>query len=174
MTSLELDEVTMTVRVHEAVPFVDLGAIGKGYAVDRAAELLKEWGVGTALVHGGTSSVYAFGKLVPHQGWPVTLSDPGRQYEVLEKVSMSDEGLGGSGIKKGRHIIDPRSGRPVEGRRAAWVLSESAARSDALSTACMVMTTEEIGACIKRDPRLRALVVEGENALRFGAWPASA
>jgi thiamine biosynthesis lipoprotein len=170
MKSLELDESAMTVRLRESVPFIDLGAIGKGYAVDRAVELLKEWGVSSALVHGGTSSVYAFGPLGHHRGWPVTLSDPRRPAEILEKVILADEGLGGSGIKKGRHIIDPRSARPVEGRRAAWVLSESAARSDALSTACMVMAGEEIERCVARDARLRAVVVEGEggSVLRFG------
>ncbi len=170
MTSLELDEVTMTVRVHDTVPCVDLGAIGKGYAVDRAVELLKEWGVGSALVHGGTSSVYAFGRPGDERGWPVTLSNPGDHAEILAKIFLSEEGLGGSGIRKGRHIIDPRRGLPVEGRRAAWVVSESAARSDALSTACMVMTPEEIRMCIGRDARLRALVFEQENGnvLRFG------
>jgi thiamine biosynthesis lipoprotein len=171
MTSLELDEATMTVRVHGAVPCVDLGAIGKGYAVDRAVELLKEWGVASALVHGGTSSVYAFGHPGDGRGWPVTLSDPGDHAGILAKIFLSEEGLGGSGIRKGRHIIDPRSGLPAEGRRAAWVVSESAARSDALSTACMVMTPEEIGRCIGRDARLRALVVGREDGqvLRFGA-----
>jgi thiamine biosynthesis lipoprotein len=171
MASLELDEAKMSVRVHGTVPCVDLGAIGKGYAVDRAVELLKEWGVGAALVHGGTSSVYAFGRPGDRRGWPVTLSDPGDHTEILEKILLSEEGFGGSGIRKGRHIIDPRSGLPAECRRAAWVVSESAARSDALSTACMVMTPEEIGMCIGRDPRLRALLVGREHGdvLRFGA-----
>jgi thiamine biosynthesis lipoprotein len=75
--------------------------------------------------------------------------------------------LGGSGIKKGRHIIDPRRVRPVDGFRAAWVVSESAARSDALSTACMVMTEEEIRAMIGRDARLRAIVARGDGGGSF-------
>ncbi len=161
MASLVLDAASMAVRVGEFVPLVDLGAIGKGYAVDRAVELLKEWGVGSALVHGGTSSVFAFGRLGGEPGWPVTLSDPERTSEVIQRVVLSEAGLGGSGIKKGRHIIDPRRGVPVDGRRAAWVISESATRSDALSTACMVMTGEEIRAMIGRDHRLRAIVVGG-------------
>jgi thiamine biosynthesis lipoprotein len=167
MGSLELDEDTMTARVGASVPLIDLGAIGKGYAVDRAIDLLKEWGVGSALVHGGTSSVYAFGLLGGERGWPVTLSEPERASEIIEKIVLKEAGLGGSGIKKGRHIIDPRRARPVEGFRAAWVISESAARSDALSTACMVMTVEEIRAMIGRDSRLRAVVAGGEAGGSF-------
>ncbi|MBP1654881.1 MAG: apbE 1 [Bacteroidetes bacterium] len=172
MRSLALDEASMSVSIGAAVPLIDLGAVGKGYAVDRAVELLKEWGVGSALVHGGTSSVFAFGKLGGEPGWPVTLSDPDRTTEVIERVILADSGLGGSGIKKGRHIIDPRTAAPVDGRRAAWVISESAARSDALSTACMVMTEKEIRAMVSRDGRLRAALVGGNtgNPVRFGGW----
>lgn len=170
MGCLELDETTMTVRVHECVPLLDLGAIGKGYAVDRAVELLKEWGVASALVHGGTSSAYAFGDGPQNKGWPVTLSNPDEPMEILDTVFLKGEGLGGSGIKKGRHIIDPRACVPVEGRRAAWVLSDSATKSDALSTACMVMSAEEITKYAAIDPRLWAITVGGSPAsvLRFG------
>jgi thiamine biosynthesis lipoprotein len=88
---------------------------------------------------------------------------------------LNDEGLGGSGIKKGRHIIDPRLCIPVEGRRAAWVLSASATKSDAISTACMIMSAEEIESYTARDPGLWALIVEGSpgSLLRFGCPPAS-
>ena len=172
MSRLELDEKNMTIRLHGPAPLIDLGAIGKGFAVDFAAELLKEWGVGSALLHGGTSSAYAFGDYPGHVGWPVTLSNPAQPSEVLEKVFLKDQGLGGSGIKKGRHIIDPRNAIPVEGRRASWVLSQSATRSDALSTACMVMTREEIAGLITRHQGIRAIIVdEGPDAvLRFGRW----
>jgi thiamine biosynthesis lipoprotein len=161
--------------VGATVPFLDLGAIGKGYAVDRAVELLKEWGVRSALVHGGTSSVYAFGHLAGNAGWQVTLSDPDRPEDVIEKILLVEAGLGGSGIKKGRHIIDPRRARPIKGRRAAWVISESAARSDALSTACMVMTEEETRALITGDVHLRAVVLPGDGGCPFRAgWGGAA
>lgn len=170
MDRLDLDEASMSVHVRGPAPQIDLGAIGKGYAADCAAELLREWGVTGALLHGGMSSVYAFGDYPGCVGWPVTLSNPERRGEVLEKVFLKDQALGGSGIKKGRHIIDPRTGLPVEARRAAWVRSESATRSDALSTACMVLTRDEIAGVICLDPRLRALIVEAnpDAVERFG------
>jgi len=175
MNLLELDELTLSVRVRDAQPRVDLGAIGKGYAVDRAADLLKEWGITSALVHGGASSAYAFGGHSHSIGWPVTLSNPQSPYEVLEEVFLNAKALGGSGIKKGKHIIDPRTGHPVRTRRAAWVCSESATKSDAVSTACMVMTKEEIEKYVAGQPGLWALIIEegcgGEanRVLRFGA-----
>ena len=167
---LELDERDMTVRVRGPAPLIDLGAIGKGFAVDRAAGLLQEWGVGSAFVHGGTSSVYAFGDHPGNVGWPVTLSNPAQPSEVLEKIRLKDQGLGGSGITQGRHIIDPRIAAPVESRRASWVLSNSATRSDALSTACMIMTHGEIAGLVAGSGELRALIVEERPpaVLRFG------
>jgi thiamine biosynthesis lipoprotein len=175
MGRLELDEKNMTVRVYGPAPLIDLGAIGKGFAVDCAAELMREWGVASALLHGGTSSAYAFGDHPGHSGWPVSLSNPAHPFEVLEKVRLRDQALGGSGMKQGSHIIDPRKGAPVERRRASWILSESASRSDALSTACMVMTREEIEGLIAGSGELRALIVE-ENphtVLRIGRWDAA-
>jgi len=160
MSRLELDERNMTLRVHGPRVLIDLGAIGKGFAVDCAAGLLKEWGVGSALIHGGTSSAYAFGGPSGSGGWPVTISNPFRPPDLLERVLLDDQGAGGSGLRKGRHIIDPHKGVPVDGRRASWVLSPSAARSDALSTACMLMTMEEIAGLIARDQHLSAIIVE--------------
>ena len=167
MNQIDLEEATMTVHVRGGSPQIDLGAIGKGYAVDCAAELLREWGVASALVHGGTSSVYGFGEYLHSPGWPVTLSHPSHG-GLIEKAVLNDRGLGGSGISKGRHIIDPRTGIPADARLAAWVFSESACRSDALSTACMVLPRDEIARLIGADPRLGAVIVEREEVIRFG------
>ena len=166
MDEIDLEDEAMSVHLRGAAVQIDLGAVGKGYAVDRAAELLMEWGVGSALVHGGTSSVYGFGDYRHSSGWPVTLSHPSHG-EIIEKAILNERGLGGSGIAKGAHIIDPRSGAPAEARQAAWVFSESACRSDALSTACMILSQDEIARLIASDPRLRAIIVERDQVIRF-------
>ena len=171
MERIELDETSMSVRVRGVAPRIDLGAIGKGFGVDRAVDLLREWGVGAALVHGGTSSAYAFGEYPLNAGgWPVTLGDPFRADGVLESVLLQGMGIGGSGISRRRHILDPRRGEPVSAWRAAWVVAESAARSDALSTACMVMSRDEIASLIGRTGELRALIVgeTPDTVFRFG------
>jgi thiamine biosynthesis lipoprotein ApbE len=76
-------------------------------------------------------------------------------------------------VQKGRHIINPRAATPVSGGRAAWVVAESATRADAISTACMVMTGEEIARFYAAHPEVQILVVEsageeGETVTRYG------
>jgi thiamine biosynthesis lipoprotein len=173
MHHLRLNEAEQSVEVLDVVPQIDLGAIGKGYTVDRMIALLKEWDINNVLVHGGTSSVFARGLIPGHSGWPVTLSSPHTPERVLAQVEVADVGLGGSGVQKGRHIIDPRAATPVSGGRAAWVVAESATRADAISTACMVMTGEEIARFYAAHPEVQILVVEsageeGETVSRYG------
>lgn len=73
LARLDLDEATHTVCLTgEHAILIDLGGYGKGYAVDRLAELLDEWSIEHALVHGGTSSVLGRGDLQPGHGWPVS------------------------------------------------------------------------------------------------------
>jgi FAD:protein FMN transferase len=142
-TPLELNAESYEVRVSERAT-IDLGAFGKGYAVDRMAESLREWGIESALVHGGRSSVYAFGWLPERAGWPVTISHPRDRRKILGRFELHDRAMGASGLEKGPHIFDPRTGEPVRDRAAAWVLGPDAATADALSTAFMVMEPEEV------------------------------
>ena len=121
LPSLELDADDFLVRATTDGVQVDLGGIGKGYAVDLMAELLEEWGLQRALVHGGFSSVLALEAPAGRDGWPLTLSDPGAPSRVLARLSMRQTALSASGVRKGDHIVDPRTGEPVRGRLAAWV-----------------------------------------------------
>jgi thiamine biosynthesis lipoprotein len=137
---------------------LDLGGIGKGYALDRALETLADWGIGNALVHGGTSTAVAAGPGPEGVGWPVGIGGgwPGAPRKML----LSGKALSGSGTEvKGRHILDPRTGAPAGGHLAAWAMHPSAAVSDALSTALMVMTTAEVEDYCRRHPEVWALVI---------------
>ena len=145
---------------------LDLGAVGKGYALDAALSVLRDWDVGNVLLHAGTSTALAAGSGPAGdgrgRGWPVgagstagTTSGPGR-------VILRNRALSGSGTEvKGAHIIDPRTGRPAAGHAAAWASHPSAAASDALSTAFMVMSTAEVAAFCGRHPVVWALVKTG-------------
>ncbi len=157
---------------------VDLGGIGKGYAVDRMGELLREWGVDTALISGGYSSVLALDPPPGRRGWPVSLTHPQRAGQVLAKPQLQKRAMGSSGLRKGRHIIDPRTGRPVKKKCAAWSSAPEAATADALSTAFMVMSVEEIENYCRDHQEVSAMVVFDTDSgrakqappLRFGCW----
>lgn len=178
MTLVKLDEQEHTVRVLRDRLHLDLGGVGKGYAVDQIATLLKEWEIDTALIHGGRSSVLALEAPEGVAGWPITLSTGGRRTGTLAKVSLCNQALSGSGLQKGQHILDPRKGEPVQGKAGAWSIAPSAATTDALSTAFMIMQPEEVEAYCRRRTETRALLVldrgdqlqKDENVLFFGPW----
>jgi len=161
---LQLDESEHTVRLSVSPVQVDLGGIGKGYAVDRVAELLREWSIEIALISGGYSSVLALDGPVGTKGWPLTLSNPDNRKQILARPCLQGRALSGSGLQKGQHIIDPRTAQPVSGKCAAWASAPDAATTDALSTTFMVMSQDEIRQYCSRRPDVSALIMlEGQG-----------
>jgi thiamine biosynthesis lipoprotein len=143
---------------------LDLGGIGKGYALDSTLEILSDWGVERALVHGGTSTALALGTpptgLGQKKGWPVGVGGNWECPEMPKKFFLKNRALSGSGTEvKGEHVFDPRTNKPADGHIDAWVSHPSAAVADALSTAFMVMNTEEVQSYCNAHPEVWALVV---------------
>jgi thiamine biosynthesis lipoprotein len=170
---LELDPDEFAVRAGAEGIRLDLGGIGKGYAVDRMAEVLGEWEVPRALVHGGFSSVLALEAPPDGEGWALTLSAPGPgAQEAFARLSARQVAFSASGTQKGAHILDPRTGRTVQDR-AAWAILPRRAESEAgdewpdaarspaaiaegLSTAFMILPVEEVAALCRGVPGLEA------------------
>jgi thiamine biosynthesis lipoprotein len=175
---LQLNEPEHTVELSISPVLVDLGGIGKGYAVDKVAELLREWSIETVLISGGYSSVLAVEGPAKTKGWPLTISNPNEHKQVIARLSLEGRAISGSGLQKGQHIIDPRTVQPVKGRLAAWASASDAATTDALSTAFMIMSPDEIEEyCLSHPDVLALVMIEGdrkdkqkEKILRFGPW----
>ncbi len=170
---LKLNEKTITVTALSKSRSLDLGGIGKGYAIDHIARLLREWDIPSALIHGGTSTALALDAPPAEKGWPITISQPDNPSEIIKKIYLENRALSGSGLQKGQHIIDPRSGQPVTGRLATWASTPDATSSDALSTAFMIMSTEEIEMFCSIYPDTQAVIVLDEDPpqiLEFGNW----
>ena len=154
---------------------VDLGAIGKGFALDKMLEVLDTWGVDNALVHGGTSTVRVAGS-PGADGWAVAVGGPWAQAGAIEKVVLSAGAVSGSGTQaRGEHIVDPRTGCPSDGPLAAWVICHSGATADALSTALMVMSEDEAEGYCQTHNDVAALLIladedspGGQRILRLG------
>src|SRR5580704_1224381 len=168
MAHVMLDEENYSVRFDQEGVMIDLGAIGKGYAIDCAAETLREAGVTCALLHGGTSTVCGIGAPPGADGWKIAIApapdQPPRQIAVvLRDNALSVSAVWGksfeAGGKKFGHVIDPRTGWPVNNAVQAAVVLPSATETDALSTALLVMGLEGHDAISRLRPDMRTMVV---------------
>jgi thiamine biosynthesis lipoprotein len=149
---------------------INLGSIGKGYALDRAAAVLRaSWKLPAALLHGGHSSVYAIGTdPVDRRGWAVGIRHPWEAERRLAVVRLGDRALGTSAAtfqhleyngRKLGHILDPRTGWPAEGLASVSVVAPAAADADALATAFYVMGLEEAVNYCDHHPEIGALLL---------------
>jgi|GEM_PF-194669 len=145
---LQLDRAARTVRFDVDGLALDPGGIGKGYAVEKVVELLRGYGVESALISAGTSTLYGIGA-PPDQpeGWDVEIRDPAESDKAAAVVRLLDASLSTSGSyekffevdgKVYSHIFDPRTGRPAQGAMAVSVVADSALDSEAWSTALFV------------------------------------
>jgi thiamine biosynthesis lipoprotein len=186
MQLVELNAGDLTVRFSREGVMLDLGAIGKGYAIEQAAELLREAGVTSALVHGGTSTVYAMGHPPGLDAWRIAITHPETGATTLANsdehqkavhseganaaaiVSLKDEAMSVSAIwgkfflAEGEtygHIIDPRDGLPASRAVLAAVILPSATETDALSTALLTVGLEGHQAIAGLREGMRTLVI---------------
>jgi len=179
MRHVELDREGRRVRFARPGVEINPGAIGKGWAIDRAVDRLSAAGVRNVLVHGGSSSVRAAGLQGPmlpgRRGWRVGLVHPLRPGRRLATITVRDRGLGTSGsgtqffIDRGRrigHILDPRTGLPAEGVVSATVIAESAADADALATALFVLGAAGLEAVVAAGASGAILVLPAGHAPR--------
>ena len=173
---LRLDESQRAARFARPGMRVDLGGIGKGWAVDRAAEILRRRGIERALISAGTSSIYALGAPPGQAAWKVAIRHPQREDDHLAVVLLRDESLSTSASyeqthdvagKMYSHILDPRTGWPVEAMWSSTVIAREATESDALSTAAFVLGLERAEAML-RERGLAAVLAGRDGAGR--AW----
>lgn len=181
MDLVDLKESDQTVRFARPGVMLDLGAIGKGYALERAAEVLEEAGVRAALLHGGTSTVRALEAPPGLTGWTIAIPTPwpaasssgenptASDTAPLATIQLRDEALSVSAVW-GRgfyqqdewlgHVLDPRTGRPARTALLSAVAIPSATDSDALSTALLILGRDFQKHLPSSRPGARSLLVE--------------
>ncbi|GAB6164947.1 FAD:protein FMN transferase [Thermostilla marina] len=188
---LELDASSCRVRFRQENLELNLGSIGKGYALDRCAACLDEAEIGDYLCHAGYSSIIARGTRwrspetpEPEGGWPIGVAHPLKRGERLGILRLRNAALGTSGSalqffrhrgKRYGHVIDPRTGYPADHFLSVTVTAPTATEADALATAFFVMREEEIERYCECHPGVGALLIrrgrtpQTPEILRVGA-----
>jgi FAD:protein FMN transferase len=187
MDKVLLDEAARTVRFACEGVMLDFGSLGKGYALELAAGLLREAGVTSALLHGGTSTVVAIGRPPDAGAWRIAIPHPADAQtgwnvhspaqplsnvppRFVATVPLRDESLSVSAVwgkafeADGRvfgHVIDPRTGQPAQGALLAAVVLPSATETDALSTALLIGGEAGLPRLSALRAGMRMLVVSG-------------
>ena len=145
MRGLELDATARTVRFARPGLELNLGSVGKGFAVGAIAARLRTAGIRHALVSAGSSSIAALGGR--GRGWSIDLRSRQARHRRLARVWLRDGAMGTSGAGEqfievdGRrygHVIDPRTGWPATGVLSATVITADGATADALATAFFI------------------------------------
>ena len=133
------------VEFHSPCMRIDVGSIGKGYAVDKAATILRASGIVSALIDAGQSTIYGIGTPPGQNAWEVHLRDPSNRLDP--QVMLKDNSVSTSeqtppsllGIESAGHIIDPENGKPLKTKYALSIVAETGTASDALSTTLLLV-----------------------------------
>ncbi|HPN29435.1 MAG TPA: FAD:protein FMN transferase [bacterium] len=129
---------------------IDLGGIAKGYAIDRAIEILTKNKITSGVINAG-GDVYAFGKKNENEEWNIAIQNPDKQDEYLKVLKLSNKSTATSGdyqrfvIFNGKsycHIFNPKTGKNADYLRSVTVESASAMTADAIATAVMASESE--------------------------------
>ncbi|MEY2410029.1 MAG: FAD:protein transferase [Verrucomicrobiota bacterium] len=187
MRWVQLDPLQFTVRFLRDGVMLDLGAIGKGHAVGVAADILRDAGVTSALIHGGTSSIFAMGHPPGIEAWKIAIDRPpagdgvssqipspnaesgSAAPDLLAVVELCDEAFSVSAVwgksfqadkKTMGHVIDPRTGEPAGRAILAAVALPAATETDAFSTALLTLGSNGVDILMRARPRARLLVAE--------------
>ena len=146
-----LDARAKTIAFDRAGVELDLGGIAKGYAVDRVVSALKKRNIAAALISAGGSTIYGLGAPPGRDAWAVDIQDPADARKTAMTVQLKDRALSVAGRSEKSfeadgviysHIMDPRTGKPVQGMRGVAVMARTATAGDALDNVFFVLGRE--------------------------------
>lgn len=160
-----LDKESSSIYFSEEDIEIDLGGVVKGYAVDRAKEILTKAGIKNALINIG-GNMFAMGSPPHRDSWRIGIRDPGNNNEIIYRLDLKDKAVATSGdYERPSHIIDPASGTPVTLCASVSIVSDSAEKADALSTAFFVMEPERTAEFTGSIKDIEAFIVDSDGNL---------
>jgi len=149
--NIELDPKKLSVKFLNKKTKIDFGGIAKGYAVDRAKDVLVSRGIKNGLVNLG-GNIFALGSAPGNKAWKIGVEDPRNKGKLLRSFELTNRAISTSGNyerffeiggKRYSHIINPLTGEPCQGIISVTVAADSAEQADGLSTAIFVMGEEK-------------------------------
>jgi len=144
---------------------IDLGGVAKGYAVDMAKEILTKAGIKNALINIG-GNMFAMGSPSHRDNWRIGIRDPENNNEIVYRLDLKDKAVATSGdYERPSHIIDPANGDSVASHSSVTIVSDSAEKADALSTAFFVMGPERTAEFIGSIKDIEAFIVDSDGNL---------
>jgi len=171
-----LDPDRQTVRLLHPSIRLDLGGYGKGYALEVAARVLEEFGIGSAVLHGGTSSILIRGRQADGSRWRIGLRDPFSTVENSEliQVDLDDSGISTSAVfhpgADRSDLMDPIRGQPLEEPAACSVIGRSATEAEVLSTALLAMGRDRAREFVTRWPEILVAWIAGVDEVVAIEW----
>jgi len=174
---VNLDSETGTIILPEPGMALDLGGIAKGYALDRAREVLKRSGAVGALVNAG-GDILALGEKEPGKPWRIGVQEPRNPRGMVAVASIKDKIIVTSGdyerffIHNGRryhHVLDPKTGYPTEGLQSATIVASDGVTADATATAVFPLGVEEGLKYIESIPGAAGLLIGSDGRMHFSS-----
>ena len=175
--AIQIDDHAGTVFLARTGMSIHLGGIGKGYAVDRAAGLLRERGIRDFMIQSG-GDIYVAG-LNDRRPWRLGIQDPrGAANHVFAEIDLTDGTFSTSGdyerafMMNGRrfhHILDPATGEPARGARSVTIVTNRAVIADGLSTGVFILGTQAGMALVERLPDVEAVIVSDDNEVAISS-----
>jgi len=171
--NIVLDKDNLSIHFLDKDLKIDLGAIAKGYAVDKARETLSSYNIEDALVNIG-GNIFAMGKPLDKESWQIGIRHPRSKKDIIRTLKLNNRAVSTSGDyerffmldgKRFSHIIDPHNGRPSEGVMSVTIVCDSAKKADFLSTAVFVMGQKDGVEFIKSLKNTEALIFDREEKL---------
>jgi thiamine biosynthesis lipoprotein len=153
---------------------IDLGGIAKGYAVDRAFELLKSLGYRNLIINAGGD--LRVGGLRNNQPWSIGIQNPRESQKLLARISVSDMAVATSGDyerffnyegKRYHHIFNPKDGFPTEGSQSVTIIAKDCITADGLATAVFVLGAEKGYSLCQKFEGVDCLIVDKEGKIMF-------
>jgi thiamine biosynthesis lipoprotein len=170
LRQIRINQTAGTVLLAKPGMKLDLGGIAKGYAIDRAYRCLRQAGIKSALINGGSSSIRVIGRRRDHQPWQIGIGHPRHTEELLGQLTLPDDSALGTSadtqnyfIKNRRrysHLLNPHTGYPVQDKILVTVAAPTASEADLLSTACFILPLDQIKQLIAKHPSVKVIVVD--------------